>query len=381
MTRSKIVAHLAGFWLSMTLSSAAYAQAIVVGAKEFTEQLLVAEMTTQLLQANGFAAHKGTGFATTGIRSLQESGIIDLYWEYTGTSLSEFNQIKEKLSPDEGFASVKALDAKRGLAWLAPSKVNNTYALAVRRADALGKGMTSISDLAMKLRAGEGMKLASTAEFLTRSDGLRPLQQAYGFAFMSGNVVAMEPGAVYGALRRSDFDVGVVFATDGRISAANLIILEDDQGFFPSYLLAPVVRHPTLVRYPAIKPILESLSAQLDNETMAALNAAVDLEGLKIDDVARTFLRSRRLLEQREGDARGGMGSVKTVLTAPGHHARGHPVSHHAEVLDPPAQPARLERPFARSGDAHARLSDMADARHQGRRDDRAAHRCGGLDD
>ena len=161
MIRSRIFARLAGFALSMALSSAAYAQAIVVGAKEFTEQLLVAEMTTQLLQANGFAAHKGTGFATTGIRSLQESGIIDLYWEYTGTSLSEFNQVKEKLSPDEGFAWVKALDAKRGLA---PSKVNNTYALAVRRADALGKGMRSISDLATKLRAGEGIKLASTAQ-------------------------------------------------------------------------------------------------------------------------------------------------------------------------------------------------------------------------
>jgi len=143
------------------------------------------------------------------------------------------------------------------------------------------------------------MKLASTAEFLTRSDGLRPLQQAYGFAFMSGNVVAMEPGAVYSALRRSDFDVGVVFSTDGRISATDLIILEDDRGFFPSYLLAPVVRHPTLERYPAIKPILESLSAQLENEPMAALNAAVDLEGRKIEDVARTFLRSRRLLGQR----------------------------------------------------------------------------------
>src|SRR5215204_3461096 len=144
-----------------------------------------------VLRARGFNAHKGTGFATTGIRILQESGIIDLYWEYTGTSLSEFNQVKEKLSPEEGFAWVKALDAKRGLVWLAPSKVNNTYALAVRRADALGKGMRSISDLATKLRAGEGMKLASTAEFLTRADGLRPLQQAYGFEFMSGNVVAM----------------------------------------------------------------------------------------------------------------------------------------------------------------------------------------------
>src|SRR3954447_5227501 len=102
MTRSKIVAHLAGFWLSTALSSAAYAQAIVVGAKEFTEQLLVAQMTTQLLQANGFAAHKGTGFATTGIRSLQESGIIDLYWEYTGTSLSEFQPGQGKALSERG---------------------------------------------------------------------------------------------------------------------------------------------------------------------------------------------------------------------------------------------------------------------------------------
>src|SRR5215218_1084264 len=89
------------------------------------------------------------------------------------------------------------------------------------------------------------------------------------------------------------------FPRTGAISATNLFILEDDQGFFPSYLLAPVVRQPTLERYPAIKPILESLSAQLENESMAALNAAVDLEGRKIDDVARTFLRSRRLLGQR----------------------------------------------------------------------------------
>ncbi len=298
MTRSRILARLAGFALSMALSSVAFAQAIVVGAKEFTEQLLVAEMTTQLLQANGFAAHKGTGFATTGIRSLQESGIIDLYWEYTGTSLSEFNQVKEKLPPDEGFAWVKTLDAKRGLVWLAASKVNNTYALAVRRADALGKGMRSISDLATKLRAGEGMKLASTAEFLTRSDGLRPLQQAYvrvhvGERGCDGARRRLRRASPERLRRRRGLFHGRSHISDEL----------DHSGGRPRLLselpAPPVVRQPTLERYPAIKPILESLSAQLDNETMAALNAAVDLEGRKIDDVARTSLRSRRLLEQR----------------------------------------------------------------------------------
>src|SRR3954467_1572517 len=100
MTRSRTFARLACFALSMALSSAAFSQAIVVGAKEFTEQLLVAEMTTQLLQANGFAAHKGTGFATPGPRTPKESGIIDFYGEYPGTPLWDFTQVKKNLSPD-----------------------------------------------------------------------------------------------------------------------------------------------------------------------------------------------------------------------------------------------------------------------------------------
>ena len=152
MTSSRIFAVLAWAALSIGLCSAAAAQAVVIGAKEFTEQLLVAEMTAQLLRASGLNPHKGTGFATTGVRTLQERGIVDLYWEYTGTSLTTFNHVSEKLSPDEAYARVKALDAERGLVWLAPSKVNNTYALAMRQADAATKGISSISDLARKLR-------------------------------------------------------------------------------------------------------------------------------------------------------------------------------------------------------------------------------------
>ncbi len=298
MSRSRLVAVIASAAMSLALYSAALGQAIVVGAKDFTEQLLVAEMTTQLLQASGFSAHKGTGFGTVGVRTLQESGIIDLYWEYTGTSLTAFNQVTEKLSPEEGYARVKAMDAQRGIVWLAPSKVNNTYALAMRRADAAARGIHSISDLATKLRDGDSMRLASTDEFITRSDGLKPLQQTYRFEFMLGNVVGMNPGAVYNALRRErEFEVGVVFATDGRISAFGLSVLQDDKGFFPSYLMTPVVREVTLDRHPTIRVILERLSAQLDTETMAALNAMVDLQSRKPEEVASEFLQARGLLK------------------------------------------------------------------------------------
>ena len=216
MARFRIFAALASVALAVGLCSAAAAQAVVVGAKGYTEQLLVAEMTVQLLQASGLSTHKGTGFATTGVRTLQETGIIDVYWEYTGTSLTTFNQVTEKLSPDEAYARVKALDGQRGLVWLAPSKVNNTYALAMRRADAAAKGISSISDLSSKVREGDELRLACTLEFVTRADGLKPLEQTYGFQFGYGHVVGMDPGAVYGVLqRKSEFDVGVVFATAG----------------------------------------------------------------------------------------------------------------------------------------------------------------------
>ena len=149
----------------------------------------------------------------------------------------------EKLSPDQAYARVKALDAERGLVWLAPSKVDNTYALAMRRADAATKGISSISDLARRVQAGDVFRLASTVEFITRADGLKPLEQAYGFQFGYGDVVGMDTAAIYAALgRASEFDVGVVFATDGRIPASDLTVLRDDRNFFPSYILAAVVR-------------------------------------------------------------------------------------------------------------------------------------------
>ena len=117
------------------------------------------------------------------------------------------------------------------------------------------------------------LRLACPLEFPNRADGLKPLQQTYGFEFAIGSVAAMEPGAIYTAFRQG-FDVAVVFAIKGRISESDLIILRDDRGFFPSYLLTPVVRQTTLDQHPEIKPVLEKLSAELDNDTIAALNAA-----------------------------------------------------------------------------------------------------------
>ncbi len=179
----------------------ATAQTLVVGGKNFTEQQLMAEMTTQLLSAKGFKIDKRAGLGTAPLRQALENGQIDLYWEYTGTSLITFNKITEKLDAAATYARVKELDGAKGLVWLNPSKANNTYGLAMRKADADAKGMHSLSDLAAKEKAGQNLKFGCNAEFYARPDGLGPLQTAYGFEFGRENVVRMDTGLVYAALR------------------------------------------------------------------------------------------------------------------------------------------------------------------------------------
>jgi osmoprotectant transport system substrate-binding protein len=286
--------------LTMTALAAgiasAGAQTLVVGGKNFTEQQLMAEMTTQLLTAKGFKIDKRAGLGTAPLRQALEAGQIDLYWEYTGTSLITFNKVTEKLDPAATYARVKELDGAKGLVWLNPSKANNTYALAMRKADAAAKGIKSLSDLSAKVKGGQALKFGCNAEFYARPDGLTPLQSTYGFEFGRENVVRMDTGLVYAALKDSQVDIGLVFATDGRIPAFDFVVLADDKGFFPSYALTPVVRKEALDKNPKLADILNGLSAKLDDATMAKLNATVDVDKKTIEEVSTGFLKSQGLI-------------------------------------------------------------------------------------
>ena len=277
-------------------AASAAAQTLVVGGKNFTEQRLMAEMTTQLLAAKGFKVDKRAGLGTAPLRQAQEAGQIDLYWEYTGTSLITFNKVTDKLDAAATYARVKELDAAKGLVWLNPSRANNTYALAMRKADAAEKKIKTLSDLAAKVKGGQALKFGCNAEFYARPDGLAPMQQAYGFEFGRANVVRMDTGLVYAALKDSQVDVGLVFATDGRIPAFDFVVLTDDKGFFPSYALTPVVRKETLDKNPKLAEILNGLSAKLDDAVMAKLNATVDVEKKTIEEVSTSFLKAQGLI-------------------------------------------------------------------------------------
>jgi len=270
--------------------------AIIVGGKKFTEQQLVAEMTAQLLRANGYKVDKRADLGSSVLRAAQENGQVDVYWEYTGTSLITYNKITDKLSAEQTYKRISELDAQKGITWLNPSKANNTYALAMRKVDAEKGGVVSISDLAKNIEAGKSYKLASNAEFFSRPDGLRPLQEEYGFEFERKNIVRMDGGLTYQALRDAQVDLALVLSTDGRIPAFGFVVLKDDKGFFPGYALTPVIRTEVLEASPKVGELLNALSSRLDDETIAGLNSRVDVGRESIEGVSKGFLRESGLL-------------------------------------------------------------------------------------
>lgn len=281
---------------AIMLAGATQAQEIVVGGKNFTEQQILSAMTGQLLEANGFTVDNRGGMGSGAVRQAMENGQIDTYWEYTGTSLITYNKVEEKMDADATYAKVKELDAEKGIVWLDASAANNTYALAMRKPEAEKLGIVTLSDFAARVNGENDLTLASNAEWYARPDGLKPLQEAYGFELSRDAVKRMDSGLVYDALKNGDVDVGLVFATDGRIPAFDFVTLKDDKGYFPAYALAPVVRQEVLDANPKIGELLNALSAKLDDDTMSTLNAKVDVDKVSIENVAAEFLKEQGLL-------------------------------------------------------------------------------------
>ena len=280
---------------TMTILAAA-ADTVVVGGKNFTEQQVLSSITAQLLEAKGYSVDNRSGMGSVAVRQAMENGQIDVYWEYTGTSLITYNKVKEKLSAADTYAKVKELDAKKNIVWLNPSEANDTYALAMRAPEADKLNIHTLSELAAHVNAKHDLTFASNAEFYARPDGLKPMEAAYGFKFERDHIKRMDSGLVYQALKNGDVDVGLVFATDGRIPAFHFTVLKDDKGYFPAYAICPVIRASVLKKHPDIGKLLNEVSAKLNDKVMAALNAEVDVKKVSVENVAKEFLKKNGLI-------------------------------------------------------------------------------------
>ena len=280
----------------------AVAAGLVIGSKNFTEQQLLSELTAQYLGHKGFQVSQKGDLATVSMRGALESRQLDLVWDYTGTALIVYNKINERMTPEQAYDTVRRLDADKGLTWLNASALNNTYAFAMQRQRAEREGIRTLSDLVAKMNAvaladpSAAWHLGLDMEFAGRPDGLKPLQALYKLPLTRPQIRQMDPGLVYTAIRDGFVPAGLVYTTDGRVKGFDMVVLEDDLGFFPSYAATPVVRAEVLAQHPGLADALNTLSAALDNEAMSTMNARVDIEHLPVRTVAADFLRQRGLI-------------------------------------------------------------------------------------
>jgi len=267
---------------------------VIVGSKEFTEQVILREMMAALIEGNSDikAEQKFLGGTLICFNSLKK-GEIDLYAEYTGTALTAIMKHEPMTDPQEVYDAVKdAFEQQYKLVWLESLGFNNTYTLTMRRDQAQELEVQKISDLELykdKLKSG------FTHEFMERPDGYPGLVKHYGWS-LADEPKGMDSGLMYKAIAGGDVDLICGFATDGRIPAFDLVMLEDDKQFFPPYYAAPVIRSDTLKKYPGLEEILNKLAGIIDNEAMAQLNYEVDEKGRQAAEVAKEFLQKHGLI-------------------------------------------------------------------------------------
>ncbi|MQA25430.1 MAG: glycine/betaine ABC transporter substrate-binding protein [Micromonosporaceae bacterium] len=271
---------------------------LTVGSKEFTEQLVLCSITSLALKSAEAAVTEKCGMSGSDtVRTALESNAIDIYWEYTGTAWISFLKETKPLtdSKEQYDAVAKADKEKNDIAWLDRAPLNNTYAIAVKQGTGDELGVETISDYAKLLDSDpDAATLCVATEFVKRDDGLPGLEKAYGFTVPKDKLKQLKDGAIYNAVDKGDPCVfGEVFATDGRIGALNLTVLEDDKKFFPVYNPAPTLPVSVLKDNPDIAKVLNPIAAALDNETMQRLNAEVDVEGRSAEQVAEAWLKSQ----------------------------------------------------------------------------------------
>ncbi len=259
------------------------ARPIVVASKPFGESFLLAEMFAQLLEARGFQVDRRLGLGATEITfSALRTDAIDVYPEYTGTGLLAILDQQPGPDPRQVFQQVsREFRLRYGVRWLPPLGFQNTYAIAVRRSTAREFRLVTLSDLA---RVAPTMVAGLTPDFIGRPDGLPGLQKAYGLRFRS--VRALVPAVKYQALAAGEVDVIDGYSTDGFISRYDLVILEDDRGFFPPYEAAALIGPAMQREVPAAVAALTELSGLLTEAGMRRLNQRIEVDGIPVARVA-----------------------------------------------------------------------------------------------
>jgi len=282
MGRTKILACVG----ALLLAGCSRQPVIVVGSKNFTEQVLLGEILAQQIERRlGVTVVRKLDLGGTLLaHEALVDGSIDLYPEYTGTALTAVLKQPSASDPQAVLTAVRdAYHRQWQLTWLDPFGFNNTFAMIVRRDEKIGT--LSEAARARSWRMGIGY------EFRQRPDGLDGLVKAYALR-LSEDPATMDLGLLYSALDGRKVDMIAANSTDGLISVRDVTVLQDDRHYFPPYQCAAIVRETTLARFPALRGALAPLSGRLTDDVMRKLNYQVDGQHRRAADVAEEFLKS-----------------------------------------------------------------------------------------
>lgn len=273
-----------------------------VGSKQFTEQLILGQITMDMLKAAHAKVVDQTGLAgTTAVRKALTSGKIDMYWEYTGTAWVEFLGHTGAAGQARLFKKVAKEDLKQhGIKWLDPASFSDSYAIAANRHVASQYHLKNLSQLgALINKHPDAVTFCVDNEFSQRSDGLPGLEKAYGWKVPEGNVNIVQLSLVYQQLssgQRCNF--GAVFTTDGRIQSMHLAVLQDNKHFFPPYYAALTMRAKTFKAHPELAKLFRPVAKALTLKTMQRLNGEVDIQGKFPGQVAKSWLEKEHFIAQ-----------------------------------------------------------------------------------
>jgi glycine betaine/choline ABC-type transport system substrate-binding protein len=278
----------------LLLTSCEHQPRIVVGCKNFTEQIILGELIAQQIE-NKTHLPVERRFYLGGTYITHQSilaGRIDIYPEYTGTALTAV--LKQPPASDRKavYDRVRSEYEQRFHLTLGPTLgFNDTFAIEVRGTDARRLHLQTLSQTAAyspQWRAGFGY------EFMERPDGYKGLVATYGLRFAAPPRI-MDLGLLTRALKYHQVDLIAGNMTDGLIPALDLFVLDDDKHYFPPYEAVPVIREETLARHPELRQALESLGGKISDAEMRALNYEVDGKKRDVKDVVKVFLQSKKL--------------------------------------------------------------------------------------
>jgi glycine betaine/choline ABC-type transport system substrate-binding protein len=275
--------------LSLLACSCGRNAAIVIGSKNFTEQILLGEIAAQTLERKHLPVERRLGLGGTLLtHEAIVAGGIDIYPEYTGTAASAILKQQPSSDPAQVYLAVKKTYLERfNLVWLPPLGFNDTFAMVVRTADA-----QKLSEASLSAARSQTWRLGMGFEFLTRPDGLRRLDQVYALNW-SGLPKNMDLGLLYLALQNKQIDMAAAAWTDAQLTQPQFSVLKDDKSAFPPYNACYVVRQSVLQQKPEIRQALNALAGRIGDDTMRALNRRVDVDHQQVATVARDFLATQ----------------------------------------------------------------------------------------